>query len=87
MVAEKKTCDDKKGVNIEFKGEFPKIVDCATVCKAKMQNTMFSFETSKMCETSKKCKCSCIETPNKACTQINKEDYTLYSFRGSKMCK
>ena len=87
MVAEKKICDDKQGVNLEPKGEYPTIVDCATVCKAKLQNTMFAFETSKLCETSKKCKCYCIETPNKACTQINKEGFNLFSFRGSKMCK
>ena len=61
---------------------FSNIVDCASNCKAKPQNTMFAFETSKGCgDSDAKCQCHCIESITNDCTLADEPGFTLYKFR------
>ena len=81
LVGEEKTCDDTEGVTISSKGTFTNIVDCATSCKAKLQITMFAFETKEGCDESETgCQCYCIESATNECTTKNEEGFTLYKF-------
>ena len=81
MVAEGKTCKDTEGVTISDKGKFTNIVDCASSCKAKLQNTMFAFGDVMKCGTTG-CTCQCIEAETGNCEKEQNEDLTLYKFRG-----
>ena len=82
LVAEEKTCEDTKGVVIFPNEPFTNIVDCASACKAKLQNTMFAFETKKGCEDSEAgCQCHCIESVSKGCSTSEQKGFTLYKFR------
>ena len=85
FVAEEKTCKDTTGVTITPNEPFTNIVDCASACKAKLQNTMFAFENKKGCEESKTgCQCHCIESVTNDCTTIDERGFTLYKFRTEK---
>ena len=81
VAGEEKTCKDTEGVTLAFKDKFTNILDCASVCKAKLQNTMFAFETSAGC-SKEGCDCYCIETAEKECATEDKKGFTLYQFRG-----
>ena len=84
LVAEGKTCKDSETVTVVDKGKFNSIIDCASACKAKLQNTMFAFGNAKDCKTTG-CTCQCIEAESGDCGKSSNEDLTLYKFRGSKM--
>ena len=84
LVAEGKTCKDSETVTVVDKGKFNSIIDCASACKAKLQNTMFAFGNAKDCKTTG-CTCQCIEAESGDCAKSPNEDLTLYKFRGSKM--
>ena len=84
LVAEGKTCKDSESVTVIDKGKFNSIIDCASACKAKLQNTMFAFGNAKDCKTSG-CTCQCIEAESGDCSKSPSDDLTLYKFRGSKM--
>ena len=82
LVAQEKTCKDTTGVTITSNEPFTNIVDCASACKAKLQNTMFTFENKKGCKESKTgCQCHCIESVTDECTTIDKTGLTLYKFK------
>ena len=82
FVAKDKTCKDTKGVTIIPNDPFANIIDCASACKAKLQNTMFAFENKAGCEKSDTgCQCHCIESVTNDCTTIDEQGFTLYKFR------
>ena len=82
LVAQEKTCKDTKGVTISPNEPFTNIVDCASACKAKLQNTMFAFENKAGCEKSDTgCQCHCIESVTNDCSTIDQQGFTLYKFR------
>ena len=82
LVVEEKTCKATKEVTIVPNEPFTDIVDCASACKAKLQNTMFAFENKNGCKESKTgCQCHCIESVTNDCTTIDEKGFTLYKFR------
>ena len=82
LIAEEKTCKDTKGVTIFPNEPFTNIVDCASACKAKLQNKMFAFENKDGCKSSDTgCQCHCIESVTNDCTLTDKPGYNLYKFR------
>ena len=83
LVGEEKTCKENEGVTIVPNEKFSTIVDCATACKAKLQNTMFAFETSVGCGATG-CACSCIEAVDNDCATVDEKGFSLYKFRGDK---
>ena len=81
-VADEKTCKATKGVTIIPNEPFTNIVDCASACKAKLQNKMFAFENKIGCKDSKTgCQCHCIESKTNDCTTVDEKGFTLYRFR------
>ena len=81
-MAEGKTCKDTEGVTITEKDKMKNIVDCATACKAKLQNTMFAYGKANNCGI-EGCTCQCIEAEKGDCAKSPNADLTLYKFRGS----
>ena len=82
LAVEEKTCKATKGVTIVPNEPFTNIVDCASACKAKLQNTMFAFENKNGCKESKTgCQCHCIESVTNDCTTKDEAGFTLYKFR------
>ena len=85
LVVEEKTCKATKGVTIVPNEPFTDIVDCASACKAKLQNTMFAFENKNGCKESKTgCQCHCIESVTNDCTTKDEAGFTLYKFKTEK---
>ena len=86
LLAEMNTCKDSKEVTVSDKGTYKSIIDCATACKAKLQNTMFAFGNAKDCKTSG-CTCQCIESEKGECDKSPNQALNLYKFRGAEMGK
>ena len=73
-------------MTVTDKGKFNSIIDCATACKAKLQNTLFSFGNAKDCKTLG-CTCQCIESEKGNCAKTPDQALNLYKFRGAQMGK
>ena len=86
LLAESNTCKNSKEVTVSDKGKFNSIIDCATACKAKLQNTLFAFGNAKDCKTLG-CTCQCIESEKGNCAKTPDQALNLYKFRGAQMGK